>query len=409
MENSLKKLSITLSVMLFGFAGLLAMDPPTDPSDDPSRMQSVLDESADSDQINIPTPTMTRNRDSWKAHTPQLRNRNNAQLNNCGYIAVAVSLRLPMFFLFVDKITNELKLQGDKLGPDEYVLNLFSFSVPITDELVAHIPKTMGVRSRAKYLRQEEKQIIVDHVKAVTNTLIEHYATELIHGLELAQVVTENGNATAYFYEPEPDEFALPPINHFERAMNAIRTELEKHYRWGKNKQDGVWFSFKDMNAVRPSLQFLTAHQPELNFLQRVVQQLKQKSPRNSGGEPLSRNSASEINPQLSRGSKAILLSRGSDGDATRPLASLHRGSVPSIEIRNGKLSPTPNRSPNISPGRSPNHSPPGNHSPEGSPRVVEPRKVYAWPQRVHPVRLVVTMPQVDVQIQLVDEESGKC
>lgn len=419
---SLKKIIVFGSMALLSCAsGLFAME-----QDD---SQEFVEESptprmrsnrAELESPTTLTPRILKPRDGWRV-VPQLRMRNNARLNNCGYIQTTVSLQISFDHL-ASYLMQFYHLSGYKLDPKAYSLHLFTVYVPLTNDLLASLPKALGLARETKDLSAKDKQIIAGQITELVTDLISSRTTEIAASLVLDEVAVEDGDAIAYFYEPQPDELNIYAREAFKPIMMHAKQELEKRYRWGNNKKDGIWFDFDSIDSLRPSVKFMTALPPSSpTLLQRVAQQIspmvQQIAPRVQqrmqliSGRP-NRTSQSDIaesksldqSSTLSRSSKGMLLSRGSNDDV-RPLASMHRvnNSFENGDEKHesGVIPRSPrnsNKSPKMSPSR----------SPEVSPRHIEPRKAYKW-VALDPFKLFFEKPIATITTEIVDVPSGKC
>lgn len=345
-----------------------------------------------SEGTKAPTPKLLRPRNGWQTPSPQLRKRNNARLSNCGYIAINISLQI-LFGVQADTIMKELELTGESIGVFDYYVSLFSFNVPITDDLIARMPEGMQLKREAKHLSFDQKKMIANHIKAVANDLVRQHISDKLFDIRLEAVGTENGDWIAYFKEYEP-ESRHPRVPLFSQAMATIQSELERQYRWGKNNQDGIWFSFANPKSLHLSVVFLKARQAlqsqqSQTVLQRVAARVSPRLAKKHSNEQSSQV-ASPPPQSIVRESQPEYYSRISKEETLAPLLSAHR-----TASNKSSAEPSQDRSPR--------------RSPEVSPRNADVNKLYQWPVALKPIYLFFGSYPVKVDTEIIEAEGGKC
>lgn len=319
---------------------------------------------------------LERKAKGWQV-SPQLRKRpavNNAQQNNCGYISFKVSLKAP-FTAGIDEIIKATKLKGDVTNIDEQYLTLFTFNVPITNELLQRIPKVVGIKGKAQDLTAEDKKLLANYIKDQTSEFIECTRKNAVFMFDLNEVVAEDGSAEAYFVSGSD-------LGGFKNTLKEIRAELECRYRWGANKQDGIWFDFDEVDKVRPHLKILTPKQA-------AAAGKKVKSVFNSGKSLLSRSSKSVKMESPIQNSNGDRLSRSSAGERKSMFLSSHRA---------GSQSSSAGASPSLSPERSPRES-----------AEMPLSKSYGEAHLQNVRSLDATGNPLRIEVEIVETQSGNC
>ncbi len=265
----------------------------------------------------------------WHTPVPRLRvkqEQNQAKVNNCGRILVKVSLHTP-FAAGIDRIMKETKIKGEIVNKDDQYLTLFTFNVPITNELVARMPKNIRPRADMHNLSRKDKELLAEQIKNNTMTIVNCNREKKIFMFGVEQVTLENGIATAYF-APEDD------MNGFVETMDETYKNLKCAYRWGDNDSDGIWFEQEQPKALRPLMVIIRPKRDLGKKLQVAV------------GSLAGRLSSRQSSGQTSQSSND-LLSRTSN-DVKRPtLMASHRSSSAS------SMETTPTMSPEKSPRNS--------------------------------------------------------
>lgn len=294
---------------------------------------------------------------------------NYAKENNSGYFVVEVALHAP-FTDGVAKIQEATKLKGNTIDHMEHWLTLFTFNVPITDDLLKIIKsKALRIKNTASQLTDEDRKIIATRIKEATETIVNTVRENACFTFDLDEVVAEDGTVGAYFL----------PSGDFASSLNQMRTLLEYQYRWGADNQDGIWFDFEDANSVRPHMKILTRTAGK-----------KMRDAFSSGVNLLSRSSK-KMSLDSSRNSLDLSTSVGDDSPAVT--ARQRRNNQPPKSI-------TPPRSP----ARSPEVSP--RTSREGSPRKSFGQDY--WKDTC--IRTIeVTGNDLRVEVKAVQTRSGNC